>query len=425
MTEIKYIEDDLIGEKYKPGQSFHFRIAVPCVDLESFGLLVEHDGQNDANVYSLLKLAQEGKAPYCVSIGVTCGYLTTPDGNTRNMRMNSYDFFDREYGDFIVYELIPHVINKYGIKISDSPDMHFISGGSSGGISAFVVAWFHSDYFHRVYMSSPSFLALGRGNEIPYLIRKYETKPFRIYEEWSENEPNDYFGWSRGVDEVAKESLIFAKYDFNYAYFPDEGHCSRYRDENEAYKRNEWIWKDWKTNPIKALANSERVDKVIPFGSTWEKCATFPKKVERDVPPALAQQYKLVVLSNDEQLWYVTGDKDDVIYSHLNNSDYENGRCNLHAVLHTIPRISHSGVLDMAVDKGDRLYVLTEIGVQCIRSYGLIDLILDLPDHSAPIKIAVADALYVQTENGIYKRALCEECTTDGNEKRKQINYYD
>jgi predicted alpha/beta superfamily hydrolase len=425
MTEIKYIEDDLVGEKYKPGQSFHFRIAVPCVDLESFGLLVEHDGQNDANVHSLLKLAQEGKAPYCVSIGVTCGYLTTPDGNTRQMRMNSYDFFDREYGDFIVYELIPHVINKYGIKISDSPDMHLISGGSSGGISSFVVAWFHSDYFRRVYMSSPSFLAMGRGNEIPYLIRKYETKPFRIYEEWSENEPNDYFGWSRGVDEVAKESLIFAKYDFNYAYFPGEGHCSRYRDENEAYKRNEWIWKDWKTKPIKALANSERVDKVIPFGSTWEKCATFPKKVERDVPPALAQQYKQVVLSNDEQLWYATGEKDDVIYSHLNNGDYENGRCNLHAVLHTIPRISHSGVLDMAVDKVDRLYVLTEIGVQCIRSFGLIDLILDLPDHSAPIKIAVADALYVQTENGIYKRALCEECTTDGDKKRKQIGYYD
>ena len=104
MAEIKYIEDDLVGEKYKPGQSFHFRIAVPCVDLESFGLLVEHDGQNDANVHSLLKLAQEGKAPYCVSIGVTCGYLTTPDGNTRQMRMNSYDFFDREYGDFIVYD---------------------------------------------------------------------------------------------------------------------------------------------------------------------------------------------------------------------------------------------------------------------------------------------------------------------------------
>lgn len=341
------------------------------------------------------------------------------------MRMNSYDFFDREYGDFIVYELIPYVLKKYGIIISDSPDMHLISGGSSGGISSFVVAWFHSDYFRRVYMSSPSFLAMGRGNEIPYLIRKYETKPFRIYEEWSENEPNDYFGWSRGVDEVAKESLIFAKYDFNYAYFPGEGHCSRYRDENEAYKRNEWIWHDWQTKPIKALGNSDRVDKVIPFGSAWEKCCAFPSESACAVPPALTRAYKTVVLSNDAQMWYASGENEDIIYSYVNNGHYEMKNRNLHAVLHTIPRVSKNGILDMAVDRTDRLYVLTEIGVQCVRSFGLIDVILDLPDRSAPIKIAVADALYVQTENGIYKRNLCKECITDGDEKRKQISYYD
>ena len=64
--------------------------------------------------------------------------------------------------------------------------------------------------------------------------------------------PNDYFGWSRGVDEVMKEALIFAKYDFNYAFFPGERHCSRIRDEEEAYKRNEWIWQDWQTKPVKA-----------------------------------------------------------------------------------------------------------------------------------------------------------------------------
>lgn len=425
MTEIKYINDSLVGERYKPGQIFSFRIAIPCASVDSFGLLIDHDGQNDANVNSLLRLADEGKAPYCVSIGVNCGYLPTPDGNSRKMRMNSYDFFDREYGDFIVYELIPFVVMKYGIKISDSPDMHFISGGSSGGISAFVVAWFHSDYFHRVYMSSPSFLAMGRGNEIPYLVRKYETKPLRIYEEWSENEPNDYFGWSRGVDEVMKEALLFAKYDFNYAYFSGEGHCSRYYDENEAYKRNEWIWQDWQTKPVKAEGNSPRVDKVIPFGSTWEKCSDFPNKFGCDVPSALAGDYKTVVLSNDAQMWYVTGEKEDVIYSYLNNGNYDSRTRNLHAVLHTIPRITESGVLDMAVDKTDRLYVLTEIGVQCVRSFGLIDVILDLPDNSEPIKIAVADALYVQTENGIYKRDLCKECITEGIEGRKQINYYD
>ena len=66
---------------------------------------------------------------------------------------------DREYGDFIVHELIPYIEETYRIPFSKSPDMHFVSGGSSGGISAFVIAWFHSDYFHRVYMSSPYLLA--------------------------------------------------------------------------------------------------------------------------------------------------------------------------------------------------------------------------------------------------------------------------
>jgi hypothetical protein len=42
-------------------------------------------------------------------------------------------------------------------------------------------------------------MANGRGNELPYLIRKYETKPLRIYQEMSENEPNDYFGWYEGI----------------------------------------------------------------------------------------------------------------------------------------------------------------------------------------------------------------------------------
>ena len=425
MTEMKYIEDSLVGKKYKPGQTFNFKIAIPCVDVENFALLVEHDGQNDAQVNSLLKLADEGKAPYCVSLGVVDGRLTTPDGNTRSMRMNNYDLFDREYGDFVVYELIPHIVSKYSINISDSPDMHFISGGSSGGISAFVIAWFHSEYFHRVYMSSPSFLAMGRGNEIPYLIRKYETKPLRVYEEWSENEPNDYFGWSCGVDAVAKESLLFAKYDFNYAYFADEAHCSRYHDENEAYKRNEWIWQDWETAPVKALGNSDRVDKVVPFGSDWEKCPAFPDETETVVPVELKEKYKKVVLSNDSQLWYVVNDKEDLVYSYVNNGNYVVGNRNLHSALHTIPRISANGVLDMAVDRTDRLFVLTEIGVQCVRSFGLVDVILHLPDSSKPIKIAITDALYVQTETGIYKRKLCESCVTETDDKRKYASYYD
>ena len=228
--------------------------------------------------------------------------------------------------------------------------------------------------------------------------------------------------WRRRGNE---RGVNFANYDFHYTYYAGEGHCSRYWDETEAYKRNEWLWKNWKTQPIKPLGNSNRVDKVIPFGSTWETCAEFPCKPDFVAPPDLLQEYKTIALSNDEQMWYVTGDREDIIYSYLNNGEYANQKANLHAVLHTIPRISKKGILDMAVDKSDRLYVLTEIGVQCVRSFGLIDVILDLPYCSAPIRIAVTDALYVQTEKGIYKRPLCAECIIENEERRKQVSYYD
>ena len=409
MSQLKIIEDRIVGEKYKPGIEFTFKLAIPCIEQNEYALLVDHDGQNDANVKALIRLADEGKAPYCISLGVNPGRLQMSDGSFREMRMNSYDLFDREYGDFIVYELIPYIKEKYALRISESPDMHLISGGSSGGISAFVVAWFHSDYFHKVYMSSPSFLAMGRGNEIPYLIRKFETKPLKIYEEWSETEPNDYFGWSRAIDEEAHAALLFAKYDFKCKYFPNEGHCSRYKSEDDAYARMEWLFEA----PV-FYGHSKRVERVIKRDSRWSPCEEFPKN-----------RTELSVRSNDGIALYLGSKDDDIIYMIPTGNMADAGKKLLHATLHTVPRINPKGAIDMAVDKADRLYVLTSIGIQCVRSYGLIDVILDLPDDSAPLGIAVFDALYVKTANGVYRRELQNVCTEESAEKRKFISYYD
>ena len=426
MTAIKSIQCTLVGRKYKPGILFDVVIAVPEANVDEYALLIEHDGQNDANVNSLLALADEGKAPYCVSVGVFPGKIKMPDGTLRKMRMNSYDLFDREYGDFIVYELIPYISKEYSIRFSSSPDMHFVCGCSSGGISAFCIAWFHPEYFHRVYMSSPSFLAMGRGNEIPYLIRKYETKPLRIYEESSEDEPNYFFGWSRAIDEEAREALIYAGYDFQFKYFPGEDHCSRNADENEAYIRNEWLWKDWETKKVTAPRNSPQVSQVVPHASKWERCATFPEpEQEAEAPAVLAENFENVVLSNDGLAWYAGNPDDDIVLMFVNAENLSVEKGLLHATLHTIPRIGPKGAIDLAVDKVDRLFVLTSIGIQCVRSFGLIDVILDLPDQSKPIAMTIADALYVKTEMGVYKRPLCEICTKKTDRLRMFDFYYD
>lgn len=424
MAEIKNISGSLVGNKYKPGIRFDFSLAIPQVNVEAYALCVEHDGLQNSNVSAMLRLADEGKAPYCVSIGVKPGLLEMPDGSVRNMRMNSYDLFDSEYSNFLVCELIPYIAKTYDLNFHPSPDMHFVMGASSGGISAFAIAWFHPEYFHRVYMGSPSFLAMGRGNELPYLIRKYETKPLRIYQEWSVNEPNDYFGWSRGIDEETHAGLIFAGYDYHHSYFPGEGHSSRWQNYDEAYKRNEWIWQDWQTKPVTPAANSPRVDKVIPFGSKWSLCESFPQKETCEIPKAL-KSYDNVILSRDKSAWYASDKNEDIVYMHVADDKISYDRKLLHATLHTIPRINPKGAIDMAVDAVDRLYVLTSIGIQCVRSYGLVDVILDLPDNSTPISITVEDALYVKTENGIYRRELQKDCTDFANPQRKYVSYYD
>ena len=135
--------------------------------------------------------------------------------------------------------------------------------------------------------------------------------------------------------------------------------------------------------------------------------------------------YSVAVRSNDEMAVYVASANEDIVYMHPSGDLFNVGERILHASLHTIPRFDPKGAIDMAVDKADRLYVLTSIGIQCVRSFGLIDVILDLPDGAKPLEIAVTDALYVKTELGAYRRALCEICTAEHTDKRRFTSYYD
>lgn len=89
--------------------------------------------------------------------------------------------------------------------------MHLVSGGSSGGICAWNFAWHRNDYFHRVYASSPTFSALGNGEDIPFLIRKYESKPIRVFTDYSEREPDEYFGSSSGRRPEFREGAAFCR----------------------------------------------------------------------------------------------------------------------------------------------------------------------------------------------------------------------
>ena len=414
MSNYTVFEETITGKKYKPGTVFHCTVMIPDADTE-LGLYIGHDGGSRTDEQALLRLADEGKAPYCVCIGVHAGALPA-GGGERRMRLDDYDLFNSEFADFLVYEAIPAIAEKYRLRISASPDLHITAGGSSGGISAFAIAWFHPEYFRRVYMGSPSFLAMGRGNEIPVLIRKYETKPIRVYEEYSEDEPNDYFGSSFCAAKEAETALEFAGYDFRCKYFPGEGHCSRYSDEAEAYERFSWLWDGWDSAPVYSPRNSPRVSLVVPDGSAWERADEFPA----------GAAVTRTVVSADKTMIY-SGDEDSDVLTKTPVDREDDKYC--HGMLHTLPQVTPKGAIDLAIDECDRLYALTSIGVQCVRSFGLIDAILDLPDKSRPLMIAFGgeerDMLYLRTEDGVYRRRTCNRGATDAATEPKHVGYYD
>ena len=429
-TEYK---GEYTSTKFRTNTIYSYRIYVPQVETDKpFALLVTHDGLNEGEAVAMAKLAETGEAPYCVIIGLGGEYMKpTRDGAyARGMRFNDYDIYAPEYVNFIIEDFIPYATEKYGLNFSDNPDMHMISGGSSGGISAWNGVWFRNDYFRRVYMSSPTFSAMARGNMLPVQIRLFETKPVRAYIDWSENEPDDYFGSSYCAALEGKMALEFAGYDYQWEYHPGEGHCSRATDPEFAEKRMRFIWKDWETEPIKVLRLSKRADQIIFADEPWGETDSFvPNTMKATVPQG---EYKikdnavvfcadgkekivadgfssLTSVSVSSDLWrlYIADSLRRVIYV---GSIQENGDVTdikTLASLQTYTDFRYPGATDICGDRYDRVYAATEMGIQCVRSYGLVELILPLPGNIVPLRVALkGDVLYADCGEKIFCRKI-------------------
>ncbi len=445
MEERTVYTGEYVGKKYKVGTLFTYGVSVPAKDRRGgCALLVNHDGLRDCEVEAMAKLHHSKKAPACIVVGIGSGRLpASVDGSyDRGMRADNYDMRDREYADFVVNELLPFLINEYHLHVSKSPDLHAVSGGSSGGISAWQIAWYHPEYFHRVYMSSPSMLAMGRGDEWPNLIRKCETKPIKIWTEYSEKEVDDYFGESAPVCEALFRSLKVAGYEVQGAYFAGEGHCSKYGNAEHLCEVYAWLWANLDV-PVTVKRNTARVDAVVPFGSKWEKTTeNFPLKIAMNVKSPVGSYVtrgsQIVLLhkggaeivekglkvptalavSSDGGMLYYADKNSGVIAAYQILKDGMLGARKIHGMLHEKGDFDIPGALDICVDREDRVYAATEMGIQCIRSFGLIDVILDNPDGLQVKRLAFApdgsSVLYAETARGVYKRTLAVGALPEG-----------
>ena len=183
--------------------------------------------------------------PVTIGVFVNPGVIppAQPGQRGRKTRSFEYDALGNRYARFLVEELIPDIARRY--PLSDNPDCRAICGISSGGIAAFTVAWERPDSFRKVLCHIGSFTNIRGGNAYPFLIRKTDPKPLRIFlQEGIDDLDNLHGHWPLGNKEMAA-ALEFMDYDYHFVL--GEGSHSGRSGGLIFSESLQWLWRGHET----------------------------------------------------------------------------------------------------------------------------------------------------------------------------------
>jgi len=428
------VTDSYVSTKWKHGTSFVYKIYKPmnCGNPNEVGLIIGFDGNCPSE--AMEKLAATGAMPPCVIIGIEPGILKTTSntGVDRWMRAEEYDHVGRDFPEFIVKEFIPAMTEKYDLKFSSSPDMHMVTGGSSGGLATWNALWYANDYFHRGFMPSPTFGNFDGGEELLAVARKAETRPIRVAATCGSHEPFQFAGNSMVIAFSAFSALQYAGYDCLFEFRPNDNHCQGQLDWTIQKKMYSFLWSGWKDEAVAPWHSPERVESVVDPKQPWQQTAeampqhqkvvcsqgeyTFrgntiffaPKNGKKKIAATDFDEITGLALSSDLWRLYVSDKNRRKIFAMTIEKDGTlSGRYELGS-LHTLPDNLHLGASSLCVDTLDRVYAATDIGIQGITSVGINDLIIPLPGDLTVDEIAFGgenmDWLYARSGNMVFKR---------------------
>jgi len=251
-----------VPAQYKPGQP-------ACVYVNQDGI-----GWRAPVVFDNLINSKE--MPVTIGVFVSPGQVIATDRQAANDRFNrsfEYDGLGDNYARFILEELLPEVEKQ---KTSDGRAIHLskngndraIGGASSGAVCAFTAAWEKPNEFSRVFSAIGTYVGLRGAERYPTLVRKYETKPIRIFLQDGANDLNIYGGDWWKANETLERALTFAGYEVKHIWGED-GHNGN-QGTSIFPDAMRWLWKDW-PKPVSAGPSTNQVltDILIP-GQDWE-----------------------------------------------------------------------------------------------------------------------------------------------------------
>ena len=344
----------------------------------------------------LAKLMSAGRIPHGIVVSFEAGNLPPSGGGAaRWMRAGELDQPGTEYPSAIIEEVIPAAERILGVKGSPSPDLHFITGASSGGIAAWNACWFRNDYFRRCYCNSPTFSNIRGGNQLMPLVRKCETRPIRAYLTCGTDEPDYFFGDSYLVAEDAVSALRFAGYEMRFDRFVHGGHGAAWGDPAHLAKVLAWLFEDWRTKPVAVVTNPIRVRDALAKGSVWRPCSFAMPVPRREVRSCDRER----VYSVSPDCRFVTSERERA-------DGTRDQRLRL-APLELAWNATRVGGTALAVAADDRVWVATELGVQGVVSFGITDVVLPLPGDLPCDNVAlVGTNLYASSGARVFCRPV-------------------
>ena len=174
---------------------------------------------------------------------------------------------------FILEEVLPAVEKQTTadgrhLVLSPSGNDRAIGGSSSGAICAFTAAWERPDAFSRVFNVVCTMVGLRGANVYPTLIRKYEPKPIRVFQQDGSNDNNIYGGDWWMANQELERSLTFAGYEHEHVW-GEGGHNGKHGSAvfPDAMR---FLWKGW-PEPVKsAVGNNRMLGEMLLPNEKWE-----------------------------------------------------------------------------------------------------------------------------------------------------------
>jgi len=172
-----------------------------------------------------------------------------------------YGTMSGRYAEFVETEVLPLVEKQYGVTLTKDPNGRAAMGGSSGGIAAFIMAWYHPEWYRRVLAYSITAInqQWPRSAETPHgawgfheqIIPHSPAKPIRV---WLAVGDRDLFNpnvmrdgmhdWVLASENMARV-LADKGYHYQFLFVRNALHVDRAMRMQTLPEALEWLWRDY------------------------------------------------------------------------------------------------------------------------------------------------------------------------------------